>query len=88
MWSDETNHFYRRSQVINDFVKRFGNGDSVGWQIFGFRRKRKYRSGMAGEDKKSQKGVAFFMRYLYQHNSGKNNPAADQIHQGIVFILQ
>ena len=33
-------------------------------------------------------GVAFFMRYLYQHNSSKNNPAADQIHQGIVFILQ
>ena len=58
--NDEANHFYWWSQVINDFVKRFGNGDSAGWQIFGFRRRRKYRSGMAGEDKKVTKGSCFF----------------------------
>ena len=43
--NDEADHFYWRSQVINDFVKRLGNGDFARWQIFGFRRRRKYCSG-------------------------------------------
>ena len=39
--------------------------------------------------KGSQKRTfSFFIRDLHKHNSSKNNPAADKIHRGIVFILQ